>query len=452
MIIANTHRMDKVPQNMAGFFAGIGQFFYQNIVLSIPQGTAQILMIAAIFGLIIGVTYYLMTQKNERQIKSDQTTIFGMTYDSLAQKRKGVNDYLAEKIVQESKNNWVLFNFAPLTVFDAGYMGPGYDGLYDTQAIRRALDLGFRCFVFSIDYYTGQPKNQNDFVGPGEPCLLHRDDQGVIRSRNCGRIDDMMNALAQQAFSPSMATGNDPLIVILDFKNVPDKTKNEAEYITFLKSVSEKIQPLRTTFLDRLGDSPFSGLQNPALLFTQNFQSLRGKTMIFTNVNTDVLSKSTTNIPMYQNLRHWINAQIFSLSSDALPRDSVTEVQPKGVIMTIGRQSAPYFLETPPDKIKEAQLKTNNVFTLMNIPEANANQKQETIETLTNKFGVQMISYNLFVTPQETEKFLDWWGPYSWKLKPTELQYIVVRAEPPKPISVRADANGGNVAPPALHF
>lgn len=430
---------------MASIVTGISTY--------IPQGTGMILVAAIVIGLIVGVALYLTSRKSESQIKASQSADFDAAYDILAQGRKGLGDYLALEQIQQSRNNWVLFNFAPLTVVDAGYLGPGVDGVYDAKAIRKALDLGFRAFSFNIDYYSGQPKDQNLFVGPGEPCLLHRDDQGVIRSRNCGRIDEMMTALVQQAFSSSLPTSSDPLIVILDFKNVPDRVKNQADYISFLKRVSEKIQPLAPTFLDRLGETPFAGMANPALLFTQNFQALQGKTIVLTNVNTDVFTQDVTrNTPIAQNLRHWIHSQIFSLSSDALPNDQVTEIQPKGSLMSCGSQQAFYFLNTPPDKIRDAQLKTNNVYTVISPPDANKNHTLEDIETLMNKYGVQILPFNLFVTPQETEAYFKYWGAYSWRLKPKELQYVVVRAEPPKPISPRANANGGNVAPPPLRF
>lgn len=445
--------MEQVPQNVTNFFARVASSVYSGFLYYIPQGTAQMLLIAVVLSLIVGVAVYLSTRKTPKQIKDAQLTDFTPMYDSLSQGRKGIDDYLALKEVQDSQSNWVLFNFAPLTVSNAGYLGPGFDGLYDTSAIRTSLDLGFRCFVFNIDYYDGLPKDQNLFVGPGEPCLLHRDDQGVIRSRNCGRIEEMMTALAQQAFSPSVPTGRDPLIVILKFVNVPDKAKNQAEYITFLKRVSEKIQPLRARFLERLGDLRFSSMENPALLFTQNFQALREKILIFSNINTDIFTQpATANTPIQQNLRHWIHTQIFSLSSDILPKDPVTEVQPKGTLMSCGCQESYYFLNTPPDKVKEAQLKTNNVYALIDVPEANKNQPLDIIQTLMTKYGAQIIPFNLYVTPQETDAFMKWWGAYSWRLKPKELQYVVVRAEPPKPISKRADANGGNVSPPPLRF
>ena len=445
--------MDQIPGYIANFFASIFGSLYTNFSSYVPQGTGKIILIGLILFLVVGTGVYLSSQKTEGQIKSDQNTILGGIMDSIAQTRKGVDAYLSEKLVQESRNNWVLFNFAPLTIYDAGYMGPGVDGIYDKQAISRALDMGFRCFIFHIDMYEGPAKDPNLFVPPGEPCLLHRDDQGVIRSRNCGKIEDMMEALGQQAFSPSMATGDDPLIVILDFKNIPDRAKDESKYFSFLSRVAEKIQPLSKTFLDRLGESRFSMMENPGLLFTQNFQALKKRTLIFTNVNTDIFTgPRANNLSMDKNLRRWIHAQIYSLSSDAIPRDPVTDVVPKGGIMTVGRQNASYLLMTPPDKIKDAQLKTNNVYTLINPPEAFGNFKKDDVTSLMDKYGAQMVVFQPFVSPKETEDYFAGWGPYSWKLKPKDIQYVVVKAAPPKPISPRADANGGNVAPPALHF
>lgn len=447
--------MDLVTKNAFQFFSDIASSVFGSIAAYLPEGSGKIftaLFVIFFIALVFALAYYF-AQNKLGQKKQDQEILFNPTIDILTQNRKGIDQYLQEKIVQESKANWVLFNFAPLTVSNAGFMGPESEGSYSTNAIRRALDLGFRCFVFHIDYYEGDAKDPDYFVGPGEPCLLYRDDQGTIRSGNCGRISEMTTALVQQAFSPGLATGRDPLIVILDFKRVPDQTKSVDAYLNFLKKVAQEIQPLRPSFLARLGETRFSNLENPALLFTQNFQSLKGKTLIFTNVNTDIFNSPTArNTPIEQNLRSMINAQVYSLSSDALPNDSITQVAPRGSILSVGKQTANYFLLTPPNKLSEAQLRTNNVFTIVDPPDAYGNHPIETTEKLLTQFGVQSIPFNIYSTPEALTKFMTSWGLASWKLKPKPLQYVVVVAAPPKPISPRADANGGNVSPPPLRF
>ena len=437
-------------QSISGVMERSGTAFYSQFAQAIPTGTYGILILFAVLAVIVGVVLYVIRQPSNTDVKNTQLLRYRSVYDSLSQGRKGVSDYLNQKDVQLSKDNWVLLNFAPLSVADAGYLGPAEDGNYDPIAIRQALDLGFRCFVFNIDYYTGAAKDPKDFVPPYEPCLLHRDNNGVIRSRNCGKIDVMIQALAEQAFSQSLPTGNDPLIVVLDFKNLPDQVKDKQAYKLFLQKVSKQIQPLRRTFLARLGETRFSNLENPNALFTQNFQSLQGKTLIFTNANTDIFNEGGT--PIEENLRSMINAQVYTTNGSTLPNDTITTSAPKGTTAAVGRQTVSYFLNTPPDQVKEAQGRTNNVFTLVNIPDTYRNIASADRDTLFKTYGVQSVLYFLYETPQLTEALLKEWGTWSWKLKPKDLQYIVVRIPPPQPISSKANANQGNVRQPTLQI
>lgn len=444
--------MDGIAKNIVQVFLNLYNVFILPVFQSMPQGTLQFLLIGAILAILLGLVIYAGTRPKPGQSRSTQVLTYRGPYDSLALTRKGIQDYLNQKSVQESKNNWVLLNFAPLAVRNAGYLGPDMDGMYDTLAIRQALELGFRCFIFHIDYYEGAPKDSSLFVLPGEPCLLHRDNQGVIRSANCGKINEMMKALAETAFSSSLPTGNDPLIVLLDFKNAPDRIKSPKGYADFLSKVSEQLVPIQTTLVTTLGDSKFFGLQNQNLLFTQNFQSFRGKTLLFTNANTDVFTQPeiVDKLDKNKNLRLKLHAQYFVLSGDKLYNDSVTDIAPKGTVMAMGRQTESYFLSTPPDKLQDAQLKTNNVYTLIDPSDAYKNVAQETADKLLTTYGAQIVPFNLYETPQITESFFKAWGPHSWKLKPKPLQYVVVRAEPPKILSPKANANQGNVAPPPL--
>ena len=101
----------------------------------------------------------------------------------MSQGRASIKDYLETKELKAFKENAVLVNYAPLTVVNAGYLGPAI-GSFDPQALRLSLDLGFRCFIFSIDFYTGSQKDPKLFGKPGEPCLLYRDQNDVLRSAN----------------------------------------------------------------------------------------------------------------------------------------------------------------------------------------------------------------------------------------------------------------------------
>jgi hypothetical protein len=442
--------MDGIVSNTLAVIGNFFTFIYTSFLSYIPDGTRMILLSAVIITFIIGVYLFVKFRPTTQETLSTQTVTFRSVYDGLAAKRKGVRDYLNEPLVKVSINNWVLLNFAPLTISNAGYLGPDVDGVYDTSAIRQALDLGFRCFVFHIDYYQGEPKDPKQFVLPGDPCLLHRDDQGVMRSTNCGRISEMAQALADQAFSTSLNTGKDPLIVILMFKNTPDRIKEPGTYTRFLSKVAEEIQPLRPSFLSRINQTRFSNLENPNALFTQKFEDLLGKTLIFTNANTDVFTSG--GIDINKNLRSMINAQVYLTPGSEIVKDTVTQAAPQGTQMAVGTADGNFFFQTPPDRLTEATRKTNNIFTYINHPTANENFSTAQIDELGKKYGVQAVGWNLYKTPTETQTYFTSWGPYSWKLKPPALQYIVIIPQPPKPISKRADANQGNPSPPALHL
>jgi len=442
--------MDGIVNNTLAVFGNFFTVIYTSFLSYIPKDTGMILISALVITFIVGIYIYLKFQPTAQETLATQTVTFRGVYDGLAGKRKGVRDYLNEPLVKVSINNWVLLNFAPLTISNAGYLGPDVDGVYDTSAIRQALDLGFRCFVFHIDYYQGEPKDPSKFVSPGDPCLLHRDDQGVIRSSNCGRISEMAQALAEGAFSRSLNTGSDPLLVILMFKNTPDRIKEPGTYTRFLSKVAEEIQPLRSSFLARINDKRFSNLENQNALFTQKFEDLLGKTLIFTNANTDVFT--TGGIDINKNLRSMINAQVYLTPGSEIMRDTVTQAAPQGTQMAVGTADGNFFFQTPPDRLTEATRKTNNIFTYINHPTANDNFTTAQIDELGKKYGVQAVGWNLYKTPTETQTYFTSWGPYSWKLKPPALQYVVIIPQPPKPISKKADANQGNPSPPALHL
>lgn len=433
-------------KKIATYFSGVNGI--------IPPGTGYVLLVLLVVAVVATAIGMATKQPDVKSTENLQLQAFRPAYGSIALTRKGVGDYLTVPAVQASNTNWVLLNFAPLTCWNAGYVGPYMNGVYSTDALRLSLDLGFRCFVFHIDHYTGNPKT--GFPAPKTPCLLHRDSMGVLRSVNAGDIGAMMRALDEQAFSPSLHTGSDPLIVILDFKNTPDPVNNPTEYKTFLTTVSKAIQPLRRTLLTKLGESQFNGLANQNLLFTQNFQSLQKKTLIFTNANTDCFLNATDGSKPEENLRSMIHAQVYSTSGGVIPNDKVTQAAPSGTQLAVGRQTDIYFLQSPADRVNDMTAKTNNVYTYSDISQSSSNKyiniSTQDQGTLLTKFGVQMVPYNVFSTPEETSKMLDTWGAYSWKLKPPTLQYIVQRTVPPAQLSRKADAAGGNVSPPPLNL
>ena len=136
-----------VVKNIFSVFTGLGGYF--------PPGTLMVLLVLLVVGVIVGISMWVSKQPTKESTLSTQLALYQAPYDSLSLGRKGVDEYLAVPDVQASQDNWVLLNFAPLTLMNAGYSGPYMNGVYDVQAIRQALDLGFRTFKFHIDFYSG---------------------------------------------------------------------------------------------------------------------------------------------------------------------------------------------------------------------------------------------------------------------------------------------------------
>ncbi len=402
----------------------------------------------------IAVYYNYVARDSPTTTLINQSTEFDGLYSSRMLQMKPTQEYYTLKDIQSmNSKNFVLLNTSFFTVKNAGFFGPAINGSFNPQAIRKALDIGTRCFMFSIDYYSGNQKT--DFAKPDEPCLIYRDSMGVIRSQNSGDIKEMMTIIAEEGFS-NKQFGSDPILILLDFKNTPDIVTEKQKYLDFLSSVANKISVLdkNNAVLKSIGSLQFTNQANPTSLFTQKLKDLSKKILIFTNVDTSIYTQPDTvklNLPRNSNLRMLTHAQIYTSSGNSIANDTVTKKQPTGTPLSIAKETSEYWLQTPPEAVTDAQKKTNPTYSIIsdsefsNLPVANC-------ETLFTKYGLQIIPFQLFTTLKESEDFFNWWGPYAIKIRPTPVQYIVNIPVEPAAISSRLNANGGNPTPPTLNL
>jgi hypothetical protein len=118
--------------------------------------------------------------------------------------------------------------------------------------------------------------------------------------------------------------------------------------------------------------------------------------------------------------------------------------------MAIGKQTPNYYLLTPEPQKVAMQNKTNNTFALVDSGSQNISEADRF--KLLATYGVQILPFFPYNTSGETLSMFKGWGAYSWKLKPAALQYIVVKTIPPAKLSQAANAQGGNISPPALNL
>jgi hypothetical protein len=427
------------------------QLFFSNFI-----SKNTIYTFTTLFILFISVTfiYNKFGRENSSVTLVNQSTSFDGLYSARMLQMKSTADYFKQQnVLAMNSKNFVLLNTSFFTVKNAGFFGPDINGSFNPQALRKALDIGARCLIFSVDYYTGSQKT--DFAKPYEPCLIYRDEMGVIRSQNSGNIKDMMTVIADEGFSNTQF-GSLPILVILDFKNVPDILTEKQKHLTFLNEVANQISVLdkNGAVLKSMGSINFTNQANPTTLFVQKLSDLSKKILIFTNVDTNIYTQPDTvklNLPRNSNLRMLTHGQIYTSSGSSIANDSVTKKQPTGTPISLGKETSEYWLQTPPEAIVDAQKKTNPTYSIISNPEFK-NLPIDTCEKLFTNFGVQIIPFQLFTTLKESEDFFNWWGPYAIKIRPSPVQYIVNIPVEPAKISSRLNANGGNPTPPTLNL
>lgn len=421
---------------IANFFSGF---------LSI--NTIKILGLFVFLGILITLALKIPYRPSPETTLIEQSVKFKGLYNSRSIQIKSTSNYFQSKEIQAmKKKNLVLLNIGLLAIKNAGFYGPDLNGSFNPQALREALDIGARCFIFSIDRYESKPT---------EPCLLYRDAKGVIRSKNSGNIKDMMNVIADEGFS-NPTVGSDPIVVILDFKNTPDLIKEKQTYLNFLQSVANQISVLdkNGAVLKSIGSLSFTNQANPTYLFVQKYEDLKRKIILLTNVDTSVYNDPDVvklNLPRNSNLRMLTHAQVYSSSGSIIIDDPVTKKPPTGTPISAGKEMAQFWLQTPPDSIADAQRGTNGTYSIV----ADSEFKNESIESVTKlmtTFGVQIVPHQLWSSIEESEKFFAWWGPYTMKVRPPPVQFEVNIPVEPAKISAKLNANGGNPNPPTLNL
>jgi len=139
-----------------------------------------------------------------------------------------------------------LINLQPLTVKQAGFIGPLDAGVFqEATAVTNTLKAGVRTFFFQIDYHEDANKDSKLFPGVKEPCLLYRNDSGVLTSTNAGSILKMSQAIADIGFSNSVPSQNDPIVIVLYGARVPaDPVTDPKGYLAYCTKIASQLKPL----------------------------------------------------------------------------------------------------------------------------------------------------------------------------------------------------------------
>jgi hypothetical protein len=267
----------------------------------------------------------------------------------------------------------------------AGYLGGTItvrDGVFDMNVgIQLALQCGARCFIFDIDYLEDRPC---------EPRLIHRDEQGVMRSLHTGSIKDGMDALHRMAFNNNY----DPVIVVVYLRRIPLGRKQQS---AFFRAIAAALDPLSTYHLGSTEQGNFHNCRSESRLFTSEITTFQKKFIVICNYNTNLLPHTSN---PKDNLDFWTNARLYvDPSGKSSSLGLVTTTVPEGQIAYVKIGATQQLLQVPPDAPGAPSTTTyktlsSNTFTIaMGSMEDTFTSAQ--MSTLLNTLGIQCVPLDI---------------------------------------------------------
>jgi len=327
-----------------------------------------------------------------------------------------------------------LINLQPLTVKQAGFIGPLDAGVFqEATAVTNTLKAGVRTFFFQIDYHEDANKDPKLFPGVKEPCLLYRDDSGVLTSTNAGSILKMSQAIADIGFSNSVPSQNDPIVIVLYGARVPaDPVTDPKGYLAYCTKIASQLKPLTPFHLGMTANGDYHRQALAGQLFTTPFKNFEKKVIIVSNFDTSLYRNvKKMGIAPYapaDDLDYWTNAQIFkddmglSVGASSL---GVTSVSPpntpvRAKIYTVDSMRA--VIGAGDAAISAWATKNKNVFTVV-LPNSMTNPSYEEIDAMIKKMGVNVLPFDFFSFDlSDTKRRLQIWNSATWNLRPAALR------------------------------
>ena len=327
-----------------------------------------------------------------------------------------------------------LINLQPLTVKQAGFIGPLDAGVFqEAEAVTNTLKAGVRTFFFQIDYHEDPNKDTKLFPGVKEPCLLYRDDSGVLTSTNAGSILKMSQAIADIGFSNSVPSQTDPIVIILYGARVPaDPVTNPKGYLAYCTKIASQLKPLAPFHLGMTAQGDYHRQALAGQLFTSPFKNFEKKVIIVSNFDTtlyrNVMKMGLAPYAPADDLDYWTHAQIFkddvglSVGQQTLGVTAVAgpNITTRAKIYTIDSMRA--VIGAGDAAISAWATKNKTVFTIV-VPPSTTNPSYDEISTMIKKMGVNVLPFDFFSFDlSDTKRRIQIWNSATWNMRPAALR------------------------------
>ena len=398
-----------------------------------PKTMALLAVSALIIGLIIwGLVSYSKNQsfsnpQNVTDKKNIQVAVAADTAATLGQTVKGTTpttSQVKEKFANATgtpENDLKLINIQPLTVKQAGFLGPVDSGVFDEVAgVKNALKAGVRTFVLQIDYQTDPNKTEPLFPPANEPCLLYRDNTGVLTSLNAGSIKKVADALATHSFVNTLPAKDDPIVLILYALRTPDPVTAPKDYLAYCSKIAKQLAALAPFHLGLTTQGDYHRQALQGQLFTTPFKQFEKKVIILSNMDTSLFRKGIQPYAPVDDLDYWVHAQLYKLNdSDKMGVTSVASANTKTRAIVVPLES---LTGLSSDSQKAWATKNKDYFSVV-IPSADTNPSVSLANVLLGSMGINVLPLDLFsFDVKQVAALFDLWKKNTWNMRPVALR------------------------------
>ena len=442
-ITSAVSKLDSAKNWIAGFFSGIVLWMKERPWVAAGIG---LVLVAVIVLIVLGSMGYLTPSKQAdpeevantlsasnakaATAKESPTEKVVLTLDG-----KPVSGFAnggSDVPIAATKEDTTFINAQPLTIKQAGYLGPPEKGLFDPEkATGQALKAGFRAFVLQIDYLTTE-KDKENFPEAGVPTLLYRGDNGQLISANAGSIEKVAQTIASLAFRPESPAHMMPVILYLHVLRAPSPTRQLEEHLRFMSRIARALNPLAPFHLGSTPMGTFHRQKGEATILNTPLKSFEGQVIVLSNMDTTLFRTPSTDGKRYDpadDLDYWVNMRV-SLTSeaDALGVTKMPETGTGGA-MGAGASAVVVWLS---DIIGMSQQKKDAFATkgkarfVIAMPGAMANPTPAEVDVALRELGVNMVPLDIFGGAiEDTKKLVAEYSNQTYSAKPAALQNIV---------------------------
>jgi len=376
-----------------GFFNPPGTSF---IALAVVRGGISLILL----GIVIFLVWYNWSKIFPPTLKEKSTEAnkTANTLNAVVTKEGFVN----VPMKQETPSEILFVDSQPMTIKQAGYIGPIYDGLFDSESgAVQALRSGFRSFVMQIDYLD-MKKDTSKFAPPGIPTLLYRGDNGSLLGNNSGDIRKIANSIANTAFRPEVPNYTNPVILYLHFVRTPSPLTAPDRYTDFLSKVAEAINPLAPNHLGMTPLGTFNRQKQESTILTTPLKTFAGQVIILCNADTSPFRKMKRVNPA-NDLDFWVNMRVYLY--DATDEIGVTQTPESGVIPSAVVVRTDSLLSMSSKQMESFATQAKNKY-IIAMPSQLENPSSIELSSLLQVMGVNIVPIDIFSKNIETTKEL----------------------------------------------